>query len=271
MLRWVIGDDNFQKLLTTYLEKFQNTPASTEDFEKLATEVAGGDLNYFFDQWLNSSGVPEFKHEYTVFRTKDGYKIVGQIRQDLDLFRMPVELQVQTDGDPEYVRVDVSGEASDFDILVQRKPKAVVIDPREKLLRMSNDIRIAVLVSRGEDFSNDGKYNDAIDEYQKAIDIDGHNSLALFRMGEALFELGNLQAAANVFRESLNGDLKPKWVEVWAYVNLGKIFDIRGQRERAVTEYQKAVNTGDDAYGAQAEAQKYIGEPFRRAGRTTIG
>src|SRR5207244_4604844 len=126
------------------------------------------------------------------------------------------------------------------------------------------------LVNRGEEFVNDAKYNDAIDEYQKAIDLDGHNSLALFRMGEALFELGNLQAAANVFRESLNGDLKPKWVEVWAYVNLGKIFDIRGQRERAVTEYQKAVNTGDDAYGAQAEAQKYIGKPFPPAGRATI-
>ena len=271
MLRWVMGDENFQKLLTAYLEKFQNAPASTEEFEKMASSAAGGDLNYFFDQWLNSSGVPELKQEYTVFRTKDGYKVVGQIRQDLDLFRMPVELQVQTDGDPEYARVDVQGEASDFDILVQRKPKSVVIDPREKLLRMSNDIRISVLVNRGEDLVAEGKYNEAIDQYQKAIDIDSHNSMALFRMGEALFELGNLQAAANVFRESLNGDLKPKWVEVWAYVNLGKIFDIRGQRERAVTEYQKAVNTGDDAYGAQAEAQKYIGEPFRRAGRTTIG
>jgi tetratricopeptide (TPR) repeat protein len=271
MLRWVIGDENFQKLLTAYLEKFQNTPASTEEFEKMASDAAGGDLNYFFDQWLNSSGVPEFEQEYTVFRTKDGYKILGQIRQDLDLFRMPVELQVQTDGDPEYVRVDVVGEASDFDVIVQRKPKAVIIDPREKLLRMSDDIRIAVLVSRGEDLGAEGKYNEAIDEYQKAVDIDSHNSLALFRMGEALFELGNLQAAANVFRESLNGDLKPKWVEVWAYVNLGKIFDIRGQRERAVTEYQKAVNTGDDAYGAQAEAGKYINEPFRRSGRTTIG
>lgn len=271
MLRWVIGDDNFQKLMSRYLEQFQNTPASTEAFEKLAAEVAGGDLNYFFDQWLNSSGVPEFKQEYTVFRTKDGYKIMGQIKQDLDLFKMPVELQIQTDGEPEYARVVVAGESSDFDIVTQRKPKLVRIDPREKLLRMSNDIRVNVLVNRGEEFVNDGKYNDAINEYQKAIDIDGHNSLALFRMGEALFELGNLQAAANEFRESLNGELKPKWVEVWAYVNLGKIYDIRGQRERAVTEYQKAVNTGDDSYGAQAEAQKYLSEPFRRSGKTTIG
>ena len=35
----------------------------------------------------------------------------------------------------------------------------------------------------------------------------------------------------------LNGDVDPKWVEVWAHINLGKIFDITGQRERAVNEY----------------------------------
>ncbi len=268
MLRWTMGEENFQKLLTRYLREFQNTPASTEAFEKMASDVAGGDLNYFFDQWLNGSGVPEFKQEYTVFRTKDGYKIMGQIKQDLDLFKMPVEIQIQTDGDPEYARVEVVGESSDFDVVTQRKPKTVLIDPREKLLRMSNDIRINVLVNRGEELTNEGKHNEAIDEFQKAIDLDSHNSLALFRMGEALFELGNLQAAVNVFREALNGDLKPKWVEVWSYVNIGKIMDIRGQRDRAVTEYQKAINTGDDSYGAQAEAQKYTTQPFRRTGRT---
>jgi len=271
MLRWVIGDDNFNKLLSAYLNQFETTPVSTEGFEKLASEAGGGDLGYFFDQWLNGSGIPEFKLEYTVFRQKDGYKVLGQVKQDLDLFKMPVEFQVQTDGDPEYARVEVVGESSEFEVKTERKPKLVVIDPREKILRMSSDIRIAVLVNRGEELANEGKHNDAIDQYQKAVDIDSRNSLALFRMGEALFELGNLQAASGMFQEALNGDLKPKWVEVWAYINRGKIFDIRGQRERAVTEYQKAANTGDDSYGAKAEADKYVKEPFRRAGKTTIG
>jgi tetratricopeptide (TPR) repeat protein len=271
MLRWVIGDESFDKLLTRYMQQFQNTPASTEAFEKLASEVAGGDLNYFFDQWLNGSAAPEFDLKYTVFREKNGYKVLGQVKQDLDLFKMPVEFQILTDGDPEYARVEVVGEASELDVKTDRKPKRVVIDPREKILRMSSDIRVAVLINRGEEYANEGRYNEGIDEYQKAVDIDAHNSLALFRMGEALFELGNLQAAAGMFQEALNGDLKAKWVEVWAYINRGKIFDIRGQRERATTEYQKAVNSGDDSYGAQAEAEKYTKEPFRRAGKTTIG
>src|SRR4029078_10187402 len=49
MLHWVMGDENFHKLMAQYTQQFQNTPGSTEDFEKLATKVAGGDLNYFFD------------------------------------------------------------------------------------------------------------------------------------------------------------------------------------------------------------------------------
>jgi aminopeptidase N len=271
MLKWVVGDENFDKLLASYVQQFQNTLVSTEAFQKLASDVSGGELNYFFDQWLNGSGVPEFKIEYTVFRQKGGYMVQGTVKQDLDLFKMPVEFQVQTDGEPEYARVEVVGPSSEMDVKTERKPKAVLIDPREKILRMSGDLRVAVLVNRGEELSTEGQYNSAIDEFQRAVDIDAHNSLALFRMGEALFELGNLQAAAGMFQEALNGDLKPKWVEVWAYINRGKIFDIRGQRDRATTEYQKAVNTGDDSYGAQGEAEKYSKEPFRRSGKTTIG
>jgi len=267
MLQWVMGDEKFHDLMTRYLEQFQTKPVSTEAFVKLASQVAGEDLNYFFEQWLNSSGVPELQDKWVVNRVKSGYRVEGEMKQDLDLFKMPVELQIVTDGEPDYKRVDVSGPASDFSVTTERKPKDVVIDPHERILRMSPEIRVAVFINRGEEFANDGKYNDAIDEYQRALDLDKNSSLASFRMGEALFELGNTQQAANVFREALEGDLKPKWIEVWAHINLGKIYDYRGQRDRALPEYQKAVNTGDDAYGAQTEAQKYIKDPFRKGGK----
>ena len=48
-------------------------------------------------------------------------------------------------------------------------------------------------------------------------------------------------------------------------------YNYRGDRPRALTEYQKAINTGDDAYGAQADAKKYLNEPFRRTGKPTLG
>jgi tetratricopeptide (TPR) repeat protein len=264
MLNWVIGEEKFNQFMTRYIERFQNTPASTDEFAKLAADVAGENLDYFFEQWLVDSGIPELSAESKIFRVRNGYTIEGEIRQDLDLFRMPVELEIETDGEPEYRRVSVSGSAAEFSVNTERKPKVISIDPRKKILRMSPDIRVAVSINRGEEFMNDGRFNDAIDQFQDAIDRDANNSLASFRMGEALFELGNTTPASTNFRAALNGDLKPKWVEVWAYINMGKIFDIRGDRDRARNEYQKAISTGDDAYGAQAVAQKYLAQAFRR-------
>jgi hypothetical protein len=52
--------------------------------------------------------------------------------------------------------------------------------------------------------------------------------------------------------------LTPKWTEVWAHINLGKIFDITGQCGRAVNEYHLALRTGDDAFGAQREIEDYL-------------
>ena len=39
--------------------------------------------------------------EYTVFRTQKGFRVMGKISQDLDTFRMPVDLRIETEGNPE--------------------------------------------------------------------------------------------------------------------------------------------------------------------------
>jgi len=62
--------------------------------------------------------------------------------------------------------------------------------------------------------------------------------------------------AANEFREAANGDLQPKWIEVWSHINLGKIFDLTGQRDRALNEYRQAIRTKDDTRGALEEVAR---------------
>jgi tetratricopeptide (TPR) repeat protein len=91
-----------------------------------------------------------------------------------------------------------------------------------------------------------------------------NSSLAHYRVAELFFLQNNYQSAANGFREVLNGDLEPKWTEVWAHINLGKIFDVTDQRERAVNEYRQALRTKDDTQGALELAGKYINEKYVR-------
>jgi Tfp pilus assembly protein PilF len=73
----------------------------------------------------------------------------------------------------------------------------------------------------------------------------------------------NYQSAANSFRDALRGDNDPKWTEVWSHVNLGRIFDLTGQRERAVNEYRQAVQTNDNTQGAINEARALMQKPYK--------
>jgi aminopeptidase N len=109
MLQWVMGNEKFDTFMTRFIQQFSTKPVSTAEVTKLASDVYGDNLAYFFDQWISSSGVPQLDASYQVLRIKDGYRINGEIKQDLDLFHMPVELIIQTDDEPEYKRVDVVG------------------------------------------------------------------------------------------------------------------------------------------------------------------
>ncbi|MBC7926536.1 MAG: peptidase M1 [Bryobacteraceae bacterium] len=264
MLRYVIGEEKFKEALKTFLNEFANKSASTEDFRKVTEQISGEKLDYFFLQWIESSGAPEFKLEYTVFRTPKGFRVMGKVAQDLDTFRMPVELRVETEGNPEDKKTEVSGTSSEFVVETFGKPKKVTIDPANHVLRYSRDMRVAVAIRRGEMFAEIGEYTDGLKEYQKALDVARNSSLAHYRVAEVFMLQNNYQSAANEFREALNGDLEPRWTEVWAHINLGKIFDITGQRERAVNEYTLAVRTKDNSQGALEEASKYLKQPYER-------
>jgi aminopeptidase N len=279
MLRAQLGDAPFEALLRDFYTRFAGKAARLDDFERMAqakaqakttagsAAAAPPNLTPFFAQWLNSTGVPEFKIEYVVYRVQKGFRIVGRIKQDLETFRMPVEVRVDTEGNPELRTIDVIGTDSAFTIETfgRPKPNGIVVDPNNSLLKGSPKLRVRAAIARGEELAEQGRYFEAIQQYQRALEVQKNNSLADFRIGEAFFYQKNYQAAANAFREATEGDLDPsyKWVEVWAHMYLGKIFDISGQRERAINEYDNAKKTNDDTGGAQAEADKYLKQPYK--------
>ncbi len=100
-------------------------------------------------------------------------------------------------------------------------------------------------------------------EFQKALDNNKNSSLAHYRIAEVFFLQHNYQAAANSYREALNGDGNPRWTEVWSHIQLGKIFDLTGQRERATNEYRQALQTNDNTQNALEEARKYLQSPYQ--------
>lgn len=270
MLRFTMGDEAFFATLKQFAEKHAWSSVITEDLLETAESVSGKSLQSFFIQWTENTGTPEFSQEYTIYRLGGGkgFRVMGKISQDMDTFSMPVEVEVQTEGEPEYEMIEVRGRSSDYVIETFGKPRRVVLDPKSRILRYDESIHVKVAIRKGEQLMELGYYDEALDTYQQALDINRYSSLAHYRIGEIFFRQNNYQSAANQFREALNGDGEPEWTEVWAHISLGNIFDITDQRDRAVNEYQLALRTRDNTQGALEAAQKYLEQPYRRPRRT---
>jgi aminopeptidase N len=267
MLRWVEGEAKFNQTMRTFATQFMGKFASLDDFRAIAEKDYGDKLTWFFSQWLDSTGAPEFKTKYTVYRLGEnnkGFRIVGEIAQDLDLFRMPVELKIDTDGKTEDKRVEVVGTNSPFTVETFGKPRRIVIDPDDHVLKNSKDVKLRSSILRGQAMVQQGDLAGALAEFKKALDVNQNSSLAHYRIAEVFFQQRNYQAAANAYRESLNGDGEPRWTEVWSHIQLGKIFDITGQRERATNEYRQALQTNDNTQGALDEARRYLQKAYEQ-------
>jgi aminopeptidase N len=264
MLRWVMGDAAFDKTMKEFLAQYAGKPVSVSDLQAVAEKNYGDQLTAFFSQWVEGTGAPEFKMKYTVYRVKKGFRVVGEVTQDLDLFHMPLELKVDTDGQTEMKRIDVSGTDSAFAIETFGKPRRLVLDPNNWVLKNSPDLKVRIAIRRGTELTQAGNLADALTEFNKALAINKNSSLAHYRIADVFYLQRNYQSAANEFREALNGDQEPRWTEVWSHIRLGQIFDLTGSRDRAVNEYRQAIQTGDNTQGALDEARKYLEKPYQR-------
>ena len=103
---------------------------------------------------------------------------------------------------------------------------------------------------------------EALARYQNELKANPQSSLAYYHIAELLFSQRQFQASANACREALRGDSMPSWTRVWSHIQLGEIFDVTLQRDRAVKEYQLAVQTEDNARGALDKARELLQKPF---------
>lgn len=263
MLRETIGRETFDRLLQSFLMQFRGKNASIDDFEKMATTMSQDNLRYFFAQWVEGTGVPEFTVDYQIIRTRAGkFRARGTVKQNLEALRMPVEVLLRAEGDNQQKTIRIEGRSEDFDFESNGQPIEVVVDPNNKILRMSDELRVSIIARRGIEQMKEGIYAEAQQQFEAALKLDRSNSWVYYNLGLLFLEQRNWQQALDNLEASLIGNLKPSWIEVWAHIKRGNAYDARGERNRAVAEYNKAVQSGIDYDNAQAIAKKYLATPY---------
>ena len=264
MLRGMIGEKAFLDTLKGALSQYTEQPITTAEFEKVADAQSQQELLAFFSQWVNGTGAPQFTDKYAVYRlgNNKGFRTIGSIDQNLDLFNMPVQLRIETEGRTVTRKIDVVGDTTQYIVDTFGRPRNISIDPNDWVLKTTPDLQVRIFILKGQQLVAQGDLNGALAQYKQALKVDSESSLGEFRIGEIYFTMQDYQASVDAFRAALRGDDVPPWTEVWSHIEIGMIFDITGQRDRAVNEYRLAIQTNDNTQGAINQARAYLRKPY---------
>lgn len=92
-----------------------------------------------------------------------------------------------------------------------------------------------------------------------------NDSTGFFYLAQVYLHTNKIDEALDTFEKSIagkKGDLKEA-TDTWSHNLIGSIYDLRGMRDKAVTEYNKAIKLGTDYDGAINYAQKHTQTPVR--------
>ena len=267
MLRFVLGDQAFFRVLGEFLNRFAFKNADTHDFMTVVKETTGENLDWFFEQWIYKPGHPVF--DVSAAWDEPAGKLLLKVRQVQDfsrgipVFRTPVVVGIRTDGEHLSERIWIEKSEESFAFKMPGKPRLVRFDEGDQLLK-----ELIFKKSAGElifQIQNDDVVGRmwAAGELQKFAS-EGSAREALLQTARKDAFWGVRRAAVETLAKTGGADLVPFFKEKLADGNS----QVRASAVRALGETKAAGLTAlfmdvfnrDSSYVVQAEALTAIGE-----------
>ncbi len=139
MMRFVLGDKLFWRAINHYITKNQFRPVETNDLKLAIEEATGQNLYWFFDQWLYKAGHPIFALSYRWDEAAKVLLLHIKQTQKMDtltgIFRTPVDVEITTDEGANIYRVDIASQETTMTLPASAKPKLVIFDKGNWLLK----------------------------------------------------------------------------------------------------------------------------------------
>lgn len=143
LLRQEIGEPAFWQALKQIPERYLGKVVDWKDVERVFQEAAGRDLRWFFAQWVERAGAPEF--ELSGLRVQPVHGMSAQagaiaaavhVVQRGVSYRVPVDLEfVLSGGRSQAVRIQMAGAQQEVIVPLTERPLAVRLDPDYHLFR----------------------------------------------------------------------------------------------------------------------------------------
>ena len=141
MLRGVVGDENFFRILKEYLSEpgLSYNVATTEDFQRIAERVYGKSLDYFFKEWIYGENYPKYTVGWSSKQINgDLFDLTLRLKQNVNtnpqFFTMPVQIKITTNKSTIFTSVFNDQQDQGWIIPISGQPLSVSIDPDNWLL-----------------------------------------------------------------------------------------------------------------------------------------
>jgi aminopeptidase N len=139
MLRTKLGDQDFFRALHQYLETNRNQNVVTADLEKAIDQSTATNVDKFFHEWIWRAGAPKYEVSYTYddaahqirLLVKQTQKVEGMV----DLFDMPVSVEIATASGRNTYPIEVSQAEETFTLASPSAPLMVLFDKGDNILK----------------------------------------------------------------------------------------------------------------------------------------
>ncbi len=140
MLRYVLGDDEFKRVIQYYLTKHSYANVETNDLYQAVQEVLGQSVDWFFEQWLYHGGEPNYKVSYQNENNMIKVKVeqIQELTPLIGLFKMPVNVAIYYKNGTSITKqiwVEKQSEDFYFDNIKNNEIDYVLFDPNNKILK----------------------------------------------------------------------------------------------------------------------------------------
>jgi aminopeptidase N len=142
MLRGIVGDSTFYRILKTYTASpyVAYGTATTDYFQAVAEQVSGQNLGYFFNQWIFGAGYPVYRASVANGPTANTASVRleqrnAQANTNPTLFTMPIQIRVQSAAGDTTVSVLSNQADQTFTVPARGPVTGVVVDPNNWILK----------------------------------------------------------------------------------------------------------------------------------------
>ncbi|MDH3445180.1 MAG: M1 family aminopeptidase, partial [Deltaproteobacteria bacterium] len=149
MLRGMLGDDIFFRALKRFLSEMQFLPATWTDVNKVFERQSGQKLAWYFEQWLNRTGLPELEMSAFALERSQGAPVLNfTLSQRGEVYRLEVPVTVvYRSGGEKKLRVPLEKRNKRVRIELEKDPAEIIIDKNYDIARKLTEPEIPPVIA----------------------------------------------------------------------------------------------------------------------------